>query len=268
MNILDIMIIWFLVYQLLKAIMGTKEIRLIKGVMIFFIARLVSGFAQLTTVTYLMDQIITYWAIVVIIIFQPELRRFLEMLGRTTTIYSLNADPKDKIIQDYEKAINYMAKRKIGALIAIEQKDSLQEYIETGILLDAKLTSELLINIFIPNTPLHDGAVIIKNNKIAAASTYLPLSETTSISKDYGTRHRAAIGLSEVTDAITIIVSEETGNISITKDNKFLAKLTLEQMLKILSEALLKDENEESNQGFFSTFFDKKQKKRRKRNEK
>jgi diadenylate cyclase len=258
-NILDIIIIWFLIYQLLKAIIGTKEIRLIKGVLIFLIARLLSGFFQLATVTWLMDQVITYWAIAIIIIFQPELRKFLEMLGRTNAIYSSVPSVKGKIIQSYEKAVNYMAKRKIGALIVIEQQDSLQEYIKTGISLDAKLTSELLINIFIPNTPLHDGAVIIKDNQIIVASAYLPLTEATSISKDYGTRHRAAIGLSEITDAITIIVSEETGDISITKDKKFLSKLTLEQMSEILSDALLKDENEESSrQGFFSTFFNKK----------
>jgi len=264
-NILDIVIIWFLIYQLLKAIIGTKEVRLIKGVLIFLVARLFSGLLQLTTVNWLMDQVITYWAIAIIIIFQPELRKFLEMLGSTAAIYSFDEKAKNKITQSYEKAVSYMAKRKIGALIVIEQQNSLQEYIKTGIVLDAKLTSELLINIFIPNTPLHDGAVIIKDNKIAVASAYLPLSETTSISKDYGTRHRAAIGLSEVTDAITIIVSEETGDISITKNNKFLSKITLEQMSAILSDALLKDENEEpQNQGFFSAFFTKKEGRKKK----
>lgn len=147
-----------------------------------------------------------------------------EHLGRSSFFRpNKGAQQEDeRIIQAFDKAIQYMSKRKIGALITIERNTGLDEYIETGIDLDADITGELLINIFIPNTPLHDGAVIIKNEKIAVASAYLPLSESNLIPKEFGTRHRAAVGISEVSDAITIVVSEETGDVSLTLNNELI----------------------------------------------
>ena len=173
---------------------------------------------------------ITYGVIAAVIVFQPEIRRGLESLGRTTNIFSFSLlDDKKKQssnIKAYEKSFDYMSERKIGALIVIEQSQTLEEYISTGIKLDADITAELLINIFIPNTPLHDGAVIIQGDKIAVTSAYLPLTENGKISKEFGTRHRAAIGISEVSDAITLIVSEETGGLSITKNGEFYSDLS------------------------------------------
>ena len=146
------------------------------------------------------------------------------------------------MVQALDKAVQYMAKRKIGALITIERTTGLEEYIETGIALDADITGELLINIFIPNTPLHDGAVILRDDKIAVASAYLPLSESPLIPKEFGTRHRAAVGISEVSDALTIIVSEETGDVSITLNNRMLTELSRQEYLDVLNRELVPEE--------------------------
>jgi diadenylate cyclase len=179
-----------------------------------------------------MDQILPFGFLTIIIIFQPELRRALEQLGRGRLFARTNMqeeEERDRLMEAITKSVSYMAKRRIGALISIEKETGLSEYIETGISMNSELTSELLINIFIPNTPLHDGAVIIQKNKIAAAGCYLPLSESPFISKELGTRHRAAIGLSEVTDAITIVVSEETGAVSITANGDINRNLNAEE---------------------------------------
>ena len=203
---------------------------LVRGVLLFILLKIISGWLGLGTFEWLLNQVITYGVIAAVIVFQPEIRRGLESLGRTTNIFSfsLSDDMKKQSshIKAYEKSFDYMSERRIGALIVIEQSQTLEEYISTGIKLDADITAELLINIFIPNTPLHDGAVIIQGDKIAVTSAYLPLTENGKISKEFGTRHRAAIGISEVSDAITLIVSEETGGLSITKNGEFYSDLS------------------------------------------
>ena len=228
--IVDISLITFLIYSALRSVQGTKLMTLVRGVLLFIMLKIISGWLGLGTFEWLLNQVITYGVIAAVIIFQPEIRRGLESLGRTTNIFSfsLSDDKKRQSshIKAYEKSFDYMSERKIGALIVIEQSQTLEEYISTGIKLDADITSELLINIFIPNTPLHDGAVIIQGDKIAVTSAYLPLTENSKISKEFGTRHRAAIGISEVSDAITLIVSEETGGLSITKNGEFYSDLS------------------------------------------
>ncbi|WP_191451208.1 diadenylate cyclase CdaA [Lactobacillus gallinarum] len=235
---LDILIIWYLVYRLIMLIRGTKAVQLAKGIVFIFIVRIIAGLLQLHAVTYIVDQIVSWAVIGIIVIFQPEIRRGLERLGRTP-IFSGRGESAHaksvKMVQELDKAIQYMSKRRIGALITIQQDTGLDDYIETGIKLDADITGELLINIFIPNTPLHDGAVIINNNQIAVAAAYLPLSDSSMIPKRLGTRHRAAVGISEVTDAVTIVVSEETGGVTITKNGRFLLDLTREEYLKYLN---------------------------------
>jgi len=154
------------------------------------------------------------------------------------------------MVEALDQAIQYMSKRRIGALITIQMNTGLEDYIETGIKLDANITGALLINIFIPNTPLHDGAVIIKDNKIAVAAAYLPLSESNLIPKELGTRHRAAVGISEVTDALTIVVSEETGGVTITKNNELIRDLARQDYLKLLRNELVPKE-EDKKQSFF-----------------
>ena len=198
-----------------------------------------------------MNQFINYGAIAAVVIFAPELRSALETFGRTPQHFLQNKEVSsdEKLVQAYVKAVKYMSPRKIGALVSIEQTQTLQEQIATGIPLDAVVTGELLINIFIPNTPLHDGAVIIRDNKVATACSYLPLTESNKISKEFGTRHRAAIGLSEQTDALTFVVSEETGAISIAYKGNFIHDLSVQEFEEELSLVLLKEQ--EPRQSFF-----------------
>ena len=243
-NSLDILIVAFLIYRFIRALRGTKIMTLVQGVVLFIFVKFISDFIGFTTV-------INYGAIAAVVIFAPELRSALETFGRTPQHFLQNKEVSsdEKLVQAFVKAAKYMSPRKIGALVSIEQTQTLQEQIVTGIPLDAVVTGELLINIFIPNTPLHDGAVIIRDNKVATACSYLPLSESNKISKEFGTRHRAAIGLSEQTDALTFVVSEETGAISIAYKGNFLHGLSIQEFEQELSLILLKEQ--EPRQSFF-----------------
>lgn len=240
-QLLDIIIVWFLIDRLLVYARGTQMMNLLKGVGIFVFVKFISSLIGLHTIDWLLGQILSWGVVAAIVLFQPELRRALEILGRN--LFRNRQAGKDKdaqFVDDLEEALIYMSRRKIGALISIEGQDELAEYIATGIAMHSDISNELLINIFIPNTPLHDGAVIIQPYRIAAASCYLPLSESDQIPKELGTRHRAAIGLSEVTDAVTLIVSEETGDISIAHGDQLdrgIAHKDLRQRLSQLFES-------------------------------
>ncbi len=249
-DLLDILVVWFVIYKLMMLLRGTKAVQLFKGIIIIVVIKLLSWYIGLETVSWIMDQIINWGIIAIIIIFQPEIRRGLEHLGRGSIwVYNRKQnEAEEKLIEALDQAIQYMSKRRIGALITLQMKTGLEDYIETGIRLDADVTGALLINIFIPNTPLHDGAVIIQDNKIAVAAAYLPLSESNLIPKELGTRHRAAVGISEVTDALTIVVSEETGGVTITKNNELLRDLTQQDYLKLLKNELI-PKTESKNQG-------------------
>lgn len=259
-NILDVLVVWYIIYKLIKLVQGTKAIQLFKGVAVFIVIRILAEMLGLHTLSWLMNQVITYGVIAAIVIFQPEIRRGLEHLGRSSFFRASKQERKkdEKMVLALDKAVQYMSKRKIGALIAIERNTGLEEYVETGIPLDADITGELLINIFIPNTPLHDGAVIIQNEKIAVSSAYLPLSESMLIPKEFGTRHRAAVGISEVSDAVTLVVSEETGDVSITLNNELLAGLTQEEYLAILRRELVPEEKtkEKNRKNILQSFID------------
>lgn len=257
-HLLDILIVAYFIYRLIKALAGTKIMSLIQGVVFFIILKFVAEWIGFTTITYLMNQVITYGVIACVVIFAPEIRSGLEKFGRSTQVFSQTQQVSDeeKLVEALLKSVAYMSPRKIGALISIERTQTLQEYISTGIPLDADISSQLLINIFIPNTPLHDGAVIISGNKIATACSYLPLSESMAISKEFGTRHRAAIGLSENSDALTIVVSEETGGISITSKGEFLHDLTKENFEVILRTHLITKVEEEEH--WYQKFWRKK----------
>ncbi|MGT2885221.1 diadenylate cyclase CdaA [Streptococcus macedonicus] len=247
-HILDIIIVAYFIYRLIKAFAGTKIMSLIQGVVFFILLKFVAEWIGFTTITYLMNQVITYGVIAGVVIFAPEIRSGLEKFGRSTQVFlqTQQVSDEEKLVEALVKSVAYMSPRKIGALIAIERTQTLQEYISTGIPLNADISSQLLINIFIPNTPLHDGAVIIRGNKIVTACSYLPLSESMAISKNFGTRHRAAIGLSENSDALTIVVSEETGGISITSKGEFLHDLTKENFEAILRTQLITEVEEEN----------------------
>lgn len=241
-SIVDIVLVWYVIYKLINVIKGTKAVQLLKGILVILLVRVVSEFLGLATLSWMMQQAINWGFLAIIIIFQPELRRALEQLGRGR-FFSRSSNPDDddqeKTVEAIIKATDYMAKRRIGALISIERETGMSDYIETGIHLGSTISSELLINIFIPNTPLHDGAVIIQKNSVAAAACYLPLSESPFISKELGTRHRAALGISEVTDSITVVVSEETGNISLTKNGELHRDLKSEGLKELLTSELV-----------------------------
>ncbi|SDI38301.1 diadenylate cyclase CdaA [Streptococcus equinus] len=257
-HLLDILIVAYFIYRLIKALAGTKIMSLIQGVVFFILLKFIAEWIGFTTISYLMNQVITYGVIACVVIFAPEIRTGLEKFGRSTQVFSQTQQVSDeeKLVEALVKSVAYMSPRKIGALISIERTQTLQEYISTGIPLNADISSQLLINIFIPNTPLHDGAVIIRGNKVATACSYLPLSESMAISKEFGTRHRAAIGLSENSDALTIVVSEETGGISITSKGEFLHDLSKENFEAILRAHLIPEFEEEEH--WYQKFWRKK----------
>lgn len=243
-NAIDILLVTYVIYKLIMMIKGTKAVQLLKGIFVILIVTLISDKFHLQTLNWMMQQVLIWGVVAFVIIFQPELRRGLEQLGRGK-FFSRSGyqeeEEQERMVEAIVKATDYMAKRRIGALISIERETGLADYIETGIPLNSNISSELLINIFIPNTPLHDGAVILQKNMVAAAACYLPLSESPFISKELGTRHRAALGISEVTDSLTVIVSEETGAISLTKNGELHRDLKLDKFRELLSAELISD---------------------------
>lgn len=255
-NIIDILIVAFFIYQVIRIARGTKATELLKGILVIILIKFGSNLFQLHTTEYIVDFIIQWSAIALIVIFQPELRRGLQHIGRGS-LFSIRKkeDPVEKAIDEIVDAVQYMGRRRIGALISIEQESPLTEYIKTGIEIGAKISTEIIINAFIPNTPLHDGAMIISDRKIASAASYLPLSESAAIPKKYGTRHRAAIGLSEETDAITIVVSEETGLVSVAHRSNLMSDLSTDELKAYLIEHLV-PEQDEREPSMFSKYFE------------
>ncbi|CAH0418693.1 diadenylate cyclase CdaA [Periweissella ghanensis] len=243
-NLIDILVVWFVIYRLMLLLRGTRAVQLMRGVAIVIIIKLFSAWIGFNTVSWIMNQIINWGVIALVVIFQPEIRRGLEHLGRGSVFTRTNKETEaaEHVVESLDFAIQYMAKRRIGALIAIERNTGLEEYVETGIKMDAYVTGQLLINTFIPNTPLHDGAVIIEGDRIAVAAAYLPLSESSTIPKELGTRHRAAVGISEVTDALTIVISEETGEVSFTLNNELIRDLDQADYLNMLRKQLVHKE--------------------------
>ncbi|MFE4708573.1 diadenylate cyclase CdaA [Peribacillus simplex] len=254
-NFIDILLVWFVIYKLLTIIRGTKAIQLLKGIFVIVIVKSLSNLFGFNTLGWLMAQVMNWGVLAILVIFQPELRRALEQLGRGK-LFARGTVPEEnqqeRLVEEILKASTYMAKRRIGALITIEKGTELGDYVETGIPLKSYISSELLINIFIPNTPLHDGAVILQNNQVAAAACYLPLSESPFISKELGTRHRAAIGMSEVTDSLTIVVSEETGGISVTKNGELYRDLNQESFRAMLTSELVVENIKSTSSSIFN----------------
>ena len=227
-NLLEILIISFLIYEILIWVQNTRAWSLLKGGLVIIVFYLAATFLHLTTITWIINHMGQLALIALIIIFQPELRRALEQLGSKNILTELFTADNTRVQEGYtEKTVNEivraafeMGKVKTGALIVIERETPLQEIERTGIAVDGIVTSQLLINIFEHNTPLHDGAVVVRGNRVTAATCYLPLSDNLSISKDLGTRHRAALGISESTDSLTVVVSEETGRVTLAEGGK------------------------------------------------
>lgn len=243
LDVLDIIIVYYVIYRLLMLIRDTRAVQLIKGLVVLLMATLLSGKLRLWTLNWLLNRTIAAGFIAVPIVFWPELRRALEQLGRTSffgqKITLLQEDDWERPILDLVASASILSKNKIGALIVIERETGLNEYVETGTQMDALVSKELLTNTFIPNTPLHDGAVIIRNGRILAAGCYLPLSSNPTIARELGTRHRAAIGVTEETDAIAMVVSEETGIISIAAGGQIVRHFDTQSLQEKLEELLL-----------------------------
>ena len=241
-KVLDVAILWFIFYYILKYIRKNVKLTLIfKGVLIIVLLKLVSVRLDLNTVGVLLEYVIESVPIAIIVLFQPEIRNVLESIGRSQLLGRhkvLTVDEREKVVYEIMQAVEYMKRNRIGALMVIERDYSLSQYIENANKLYADISSELLISIFFPNNPLHDGAVIIEGDRITCAGSVLPTSMNQSISKRLGTRHRAALGISEVSDAISVVVSEETGRVSIAMDGELNYNLTLEDARMMLIEGL------------------------------
>ncbi len=238
---IDVGIVSYLIYQMILLVRGTRAVQLLKGIFLLVAVWALSTWFNLYTLKWLINQLFPLGILTVLIIFQPELRRALEQLGRGKLFsrsFTMERDAMSEQIDDVIKAVRYMAERKIGALIVFERSTGLTELVESGVRMESKITSELLINIFTPNAPLHDGAVIIRGEQIMAAGCYLPLSENPFISKELGTRHRAAIGVSEVTDAVSVTVSEETGQISLSLGGMIVRDINEESLISKLFDEL------------------------------
>ena len=245
-DIIDILIVAYLIYIVITWIKDTRAWALFKGLFVVFSVAIIAYVFHLNTVWWILSNAISVGIIAVFVVFQPEFRRALEQIGRGNLFSSfmIFEDQREKdetlsksTIEAIVRAVEHMSEEKTGALIVIEKDVKLGDYERTGIMIDAIVTAQLLINIFEHNTPLHDGAVIIKNNRISAATCYLPLTDSLEISKELGTRHRAALGVSEVSDAITIVVSEETGTISVTQSGSLTRNVKGEFIRNLLLDA-------------------------------
>lgn len=244
MAVLDVIIVVFLFYKLFQILKGTRAWQLLKGIVFLIIATFVSDLLKLNILNYILSSVMTYGVFMLIVIFQPELRRALEQLGtnKFSKFFGIDKDTNSKIKESiYKIAIAAMelSKAGTGALIVIERDIKIEDIISTGIAMDAEISPQLLVNIFEPKTPLHDGAVVISNNRIAAASCMLPLADDKDIARELGTRHRAAIGISKESDSIVVVVSEETGKVSIAKDGTLIADVREDVLKKILMKNLI-----------------------------
>lgn len=257
LKLLDILLVWVSLYYILKNLRkNVKMVLLFKGILIILFIKIVSDLLDLVTIGYLLDYVLTWGPLALIVIFQPEIRNVLEHLGRSNLLGRhkvLTVDEREKMVYEITGAMEYMKKTRIGALIVLERDNSLNEYIEKSKKIYADISSDLLISIFFPNNPLHDGGVIIQGDKITSAGAVFPTSDNLKISKRLGTRHRAALGISETGDCIALIVSEETGRLSIAMNGELHYNLTLDEVkLTLLEElrpkkSILLDEEEGEN---------------------
>ena len=238
---IDMLIIAYIFYKMLMFIKDTRAEQLFKGVIMLLVATQLSGMLKLHTLYWILVKILEVGFILPFIIFQPELRAGLEHIGRNTSIIKFGGHgdsdidkDQDLVIAEMVDALYDLASRKIGALVVLEGKTKINEIVDTGTKIEGRVTKQLLCNIFIPNTPLHDGAVVVRDKKIKSAACILPITQRKDISKELGTRHRAAIGVSEMSDCLTLVVSEETGSVSITRSGKIYRDVTRERLTNIL----------------------------------
>lgn len=241
-KIIDVLIVWFVLYYVLKSLRkNVKMVLLFKGIIFILILKVVSDIFGLVTIGWLLDYVIEWGILVLIVIFQPEIRNVLEQLGRSQLLGRhkvLTVDEREKVVYEIVGAMDAMRKTRTGALIVIERDNSLNDYIEKSKKIYADISAELLVTLFFPNNPLHDGGVIIQGDKITSARAVFPTSDNVKISKRLGTRHRAALGIAEITDCISLIVSEETGRLSVAVNGELHYNLSTDEVKLLLLEEL------------------------------
>lgn len=245
-DIVDILFVAIILYSVLLIIKGTRALKIVIGLMILLIVFLLSGYIGLYTMDWLIQSLWAQIVLALVILFQPEIRRALAKMGEARFLPSLTSAEELRSLEEIVRAAVALANRKIGALFVIEREKILEDFIEVGTPLDAKVSHELLLSIFHPTSPIHDGAVVIRGNRIIAAGCFLPLSLSAAISKTYGTRHRAGIGLSEETDAIVIIISEETGAISTAVGGKLEKNMDMGSLRNFLTETFASPKNKKT----------------------
>lgn len=249
-DIIDIIVVAIILYKLFTLIKETRAEQLIKGIILLLVLTKITEWMKLFTINWILSNAMTLGAIAILVVFQPELRRGLEYIGRssvlTKSLIEMRGESLSEVAEEIIEAVASLSRQKIGALIVLERQTGLNEVAETGTTIEGFVSSDLLINIFIPNTPLHDGAVIIKEDKIKAAACFLPLTENNTLSRELGTRHRAALGISERSDSISIVVSEETGAISTAQNGTISRYLDIQTLRQILN-SMYKEETEPVN---------------------
>ncbi len=245
-SVVDIAIVYYILYNGYMLIRDMRAKQLVKGIVVLLALFPISNIFQLHMLKYILQNTLQVGIIAVVVVFQPEIRRGLEFIGRTSmfsfTTIDRNAKTSEHVIKEIVLATSSLARQKIGALMIFEQKTGLHDIVDTGTKINADISSGLLINIFIPNTPLHDGAVVIKDYSILAAGCFLPLTDNNLLSKDIGTRHRAAIGMTEKSDSIALIVSEETGYISYAVEGRLYRNIQIEELEKLLSNIYVEED--------------------------
>jgi len=235
-DILDILLVAIVLYRLLLMVKGTKAAQMLIGLAVLVVASIVAHYFNLITLDWLLQGFWGYIVIALIIIFQPEIRRALAKMGETPFLQAFTTAEELKSIEEIVRATASLANRKIGALLVLERETDLRDFIEIGVPLEARVSRELLLSIFHPSSPIHDGAAIIRGNRVAAAGCFLPITLTADLKKTLGTRHRAALGITEETDAVSIVVSEETGSISLAMNGKLNEQLDMTTLRQLLTE--------------------------------
>lgn len=256
MDIIDILIVAYAIYKLIKLVRETRAAQLIKGIILLVVAMQLSSLFNLYMVNYVLKNAMQVGVIAIFVVFQPELRRALEKMGRSKFSKVLSFDDDDieeknsHTVDQICQAVKSLSDNRIGSLMILERDTKIGDIIRTGVTLNSEVSVELLINIFVPNTPLHDGAVVIRDNKITAAACFLPLTQNSELNIELGTRHRAAIGITETSDCVALVVSEETGKISLALEGTLTRNLTVESLERALTKIMSPEPNQLNNRKF------------------
>ncbi|MCD6582262.1 MAG: diadenylate cyclase CdaA [Desulfuromusa sp.] len=250
LDILDICIVAFIIYRIILLIKGTRAVQMLLGLVVVFAVYVISRVGDLHTLNWFLSNFLSSIILVIVVIFQNDIRRALMHVGRNPFLGGVDSDEESVAIEELVKACVALGSRKIGALIAIERENGIKDILESGTVIDARISCELIRSIFMPSSPIHDGALVVQQGRLAQAGCFLPLSLGLDLTKDLGTRHRAALGLTELADAVAIVVSEETGNISVAVNGGMTRNLDATSLRKVLGRLLAprRDKNKQQNQ--------------------